>query len=74
MEILVDAMFCVAGDGVNFALAFDHGMFAGRDRHSRLFNPFARICGLGRDAGHVALFFDRLGNVGDRLVVQTEKE
>src|SRR5262249_62353210 len=74
VKILVDAMLCVAGDGVDLALAFDHRMLAGRDRHARLLDPFAGISGLGRDAGHVALFLDRFGNVGYRLVIQTEKE
>jgi hypothetical protein len=59
---------------MNFALAFDHGVFAGRDRHARLLDPFARIGGLGRDAGHVALLLDRLRDVGDGLVVQSKKE
>ena len=74
MEVLVDAMLRVAGDRVDFALAFDDGMFAGRDRHARLLDPFAGIGGFRRDARHVALLLDRLGNVGDRFVVQAEKE
>src|SRR5450631_771357 len=74
VEILIDAMLRIAGDRMNFTLAFDHGVFAGRDRHARLLDPFARIGGLGRDAGHVALLLDRLGDVGNGLVVQAEKE
>src|SRR5262245_32694593 len=74
MKILVDAVLGVAGNRMNFALALDDRMLAGRDRHARLFDPFAGIGGLGRDAGHVALLLDGFGNVGDRLVVQAEKE
>ena len=74
MEILIDFMFRIAGDRVNFTLAFDDGVLAGRDRHARLLDPFAWICSLGRNAGHVTLLLDRLGDVGDGLVVQTEKE
>jgi hypothetical protein len=74
MKILVDPVLGVAGNRMNFALTFDHRMLAGRDGHARLFDPFAGIGGLGRDAGHVALLLDGFGNVGDRLVVQAEKE
>src|SRR6516162_3425853 len=74
MEILVDTMLCVTGDGVNFALAFNDGVLACRNRHARLFDPFARIGCLRRHTGHIALFLDGFWNVGDRLVVQAEKE
>src|SRR4029450_11328989 len=53
MKILVDPVLGVAGNRMNFALTFDHRMLAGWDRHARLFEPFAGIGGLGRDAGHV---------------------
>jgi hypothetical protein len=74
VKVAIDAMLRVAGHHMDFALAFDHRVFAGRDRQPRLLHPFAKIGGLGRDAGHVALFLDRLRDVGDRFVVQTEKE
>jgi hypothetical protein len=59
---------------MNFPLAFDHGMLARRNRHARLLDPFAGVCGLRRNTRHVALFLNGLRNVGDGLVVQTEKE
>ena len=74
MKILVDAMLGVAGDGVNFALAFDDGVLTCRNRHTRLFDPFAGIGGLRRHTGHIALLLDSFWNVGNRLIVQTEKE
>src|ERR1700675_3285496 len=74
VEILVDTMLCVARDRVNLPLTFNHGMFAGRDRHPWLLHPFAWIGRLRRNARHVALLLDGLGDVGDCLVVQTEKE
>jgi hypothetical protein len=74
MQISVDAMARIASNAMDLALAFDHGVLAGRDRHARLLEPFAWVGGLRRDADHVALLRDRLRNVGDGLVVQTEKE
>src|SRR5262245_24386679 len=74
MKILVDTMLCVAGDRVNFALAFDDRVFACRDRHTRLFDPFAGIGCLRRYTGHVALLLDGFWNVVNRLVIQAKKE
>src|SRR5665213_610344 len=74
MEVLIDAMLGVACDRMNLALTFNDGVFAGRDGHARLLDPFARVGGLGRDRRHVALLLDGLGDVGDGLVVQAEKD
>ena len=74
VKALIDPVLGVTGDGVDFALALDHRVLAGRDRHARLFHPFARIGRLGRDAHHVALLLDGLGDFGDRLVVQAEEK
>src|SRR5665213_3570764 len=74
MEALIDLVLRVAGDHVNAALAPDDGVFAGRNREPRLLDPAAGICRFRRDAGHITLFLDRLRDVGDGLVVETEKE
>ena len=74
MEGLIDAMLGIAGDDVDLALAFDHGVLAGRDRQPRHLHPAAGVGRLRRDASHVALLFDGLRDVGDGLVVETEKE
>jgi len=47
MEVLVDAVLGIAGDRVDISLAFDDGVFAGRDRHARLLDPFAGLAALG---------------------------
>src|SRR5450759_1057553 len=60
MEIAIDAMARIAGDHVDLALTFDHGVFAGRDRQPRLLDPFPWIDGLGRNAGHVAVSYTHL--------------
>ena len=73
MKILIDAMLGIAGDAVDLAAALDHRMFAGRDRHARLLDPFAGIGGFRRHARHVALFLHRCRDRGDGLVVQPEK-
>ena len=73
VKILIDAMLCIPGNGMNFALAFDNRVLAGRDGHAWLLDPFAWIGGLGCDAGHVPLLLDSFWNVGDLLVIQAEK-
>src|SRR5262245_31613960 len=73
VKILIDAMLRIPGNGVNFALAFDNRMLAGRNGHARLLDPFARISGLGCDARYVPLLLDSFWNVGDRLLIQAEK-
>src|SRR5581483_3573884 len=70
MEIGVEAMSRVAGNDVDVALALDHGVLAGRDRQPRLLDPAAWITGLRRNAGDVALLFDRRRDRRDRAIVQ----
>src|SRR5262249_39204488 len=69
MKVLVDPMFGVPGDRMNLALTLNNRVLARRDQHPRLLDPFAWIGGFRRNAGHVALLLDRLGNVRDRFIV-----
>src|SRR3974390_3552489 len=74
MKIAVDTMLRIASDHVDVAATFDHRMFAGRDRQARHLAPTAGVLSRLRNAGHVALLLNGLGNIGDGFVVQAEEE